>query len=71
VLRSVDTLLVSIWGLHTMTSLSWLAVRAAIVSLLSNAPKLHAETKQVKIMTGKERVDRSQFFQLSILASIG
>jgi len=47
VLRSVDTLLVSTWGLHTMTSLSWLATRAAIVSLRYNAPKLDAVTKQV------------------------
>ena len=45
-LRSVDTLLVSIWGLHTMTSLSWLAIRADIVSLRSNAPKLDAVTTQ-------------------------
>jgi len=44
VLRSVDTLLVSVWGLHTMTSLSWLAIRAAIVSLQSSAPQLDAET---------------------------
>jgi len=45
----MDTLLVCVWGLHTMTSLSWLAIRAAIVSLRSNAPILDAETKQVII----------------------
>ena len=33
-------------GLHTMTSLSWLAIRAAIVSLQSKAPKLDAVTKR-------------------------
>ena len=55
VLRSVDTLLVSVWGLHTMTSLSWLAIRADIVSLRSNAPKLDAETKQVISWFGLSR----------------
>jgi len=55
VLRSVDTLLLSIWGLHTMTSLSWLAIRAATVSLRSNAPKLDAVTKQVITRFGLSR----------------
>ena len=55
VLRSVDTLLVFIWGLHTMTSLSWLAIRAAIVSLRCNAPKLDAVTKQVISRLGLSR----------------
>jgi len=55
VFRSVDTLLVSVWGLHTMTSLSWLAIQAAIVSLLYNAPKLDAVTKQVISRFGLSR----------------
>ena len=55
VFRSVDTLLVSVWSLHTMTSLSWLAKRAAIVSVRSNAPKLDAETKQVISRFGLSR----------------
>ena len=60
VLKSVDTLLVSIWSLHTMTSLSWLAIRAAIVSLRSNTPKLDAVTKQV--IYGKHtHCDRPKF----------
>jgi len=56
----VNTLLVSIWGLHTITSLSWLAIRAAIASLWSNAPKLDAVTKQV--IYGKHKhCDRPKF----------
>jgi len=38
-----------------MTSLSWLAIRAAIVSLQFNAPKLDAVTKQVISRFGLSR----------------
>jgi len=38
-----------------MTSLSWLAIRAAIVSLRSNAPKLDAVTTQVITWFGLSR----------------
>jgi len=44
-----------ICGLHTTTSLSWLAIRAVIVSLRSNAPKLDVVTKQVIWRLGLSR----------------